>query len=413
MASAWLTPWLSRAGTTASSLNTWGIPLPRQLLGGVLVHTQGQVGLGQQQVGLGLKEQITQVVGGVLPVLGLAAQGHVEADGEAGKIPGAVGVAQVDQLVEFQPQALGELQGIRQRHARFPAVLIVGVKVLVHPAGREGGGVALHLEDDIQEPAGLDGFVVGLRGLLGQLGADLGHLLEVLLSRLLIHGTGQLGIPLDEMAGPLHRQGHALIKIALFLVRSRLQVLLGLLPNTVGAQSQPFFGVGTDVALGVVLLVDLHHLADGIHLGTHRLADLVLQRAALPVGQDVPAELVNVLLPDLEFVLGTGGQSLKLPVHPGGPGLREDHAPPNAGGAVAHNALLRVDADLDLLQGGLQGQGALDTAGLALRSLVAPGNNTRLLNGGIAGLGDHVLFQHPNPLRAGQAGDAADQFHLH
>lgn len=57
----------------------------QQFLGRILIDSQGQIGLGQQQLGLSLEEQIAQLVGRIGAVRLLAADGDVEADGEPGK----------------------------------------------------------------------------------------------------------------------------------------------------------------------------------------------------------------------------------------------------------------------------------------------------------------------------------------
>ena len=84
---------------------------------------------------LRLQKQIAQLVGGVRAVKVLSADGNVEADREAGEVLGAVGIAQIDKLVEFQPQTFCDLQRILQRHPVCAAVGEIGIQVLIHPSG--------------------------------------------------------------------------------------------------------------------------------------------------------------------------------------------------------------------------------------------------------------------------------------
>ena len=303
-------------------------------------------------MGLGLEEQVAQFIGRVGTVFFLPADGHIEADGEAGEVFGAVGVAEVDQLVEFEPEALGDLKGILQCHAGLAAGFIVWVEILIHPSGREGGGIALHLQDDVEEPSGLNGLLIGLRWIQSQLLADAGHFQEVLLVGFMVKMFRQLGVAVHENGRALHGDDDALVEIPL-LAFCFFHMGLGFHADACRAKAQPFFRTRADVALGVILLVDLYHLGDGVHLGTHRCADLVLEGSAFPIRQDLLPEFFNVLLPDLEAVLRPGRQGLKLPVHPGGAGLGEHHAATDTRGAVANDTLVRLDADGDPGQGGL------------------------------------------------------------
>ena len=212
------------------------------------------------------------------------------------------------------------------------------------------------------------------------------------------------------MARALHREHHALKKQ--LLPAGRVDQMIQRLPaQAVGAERQPFARVGADMALRMVLLIDLDHLCDGVHLRPDGLAHLILQRAPLPVGQDLLAKLRHILRMDLEPVLRAGGQRFKLPVHPRRAGLRKDHAAADAGGAVAHDPLVRLDADGHLLQRCLQRLRTLDAAGLSLRLPVAFCDDTRLLDGGIARLVQHFLFEHRDPVGHRQRFDRLDHIH--
>ena len=86
---------------------------------------------------LRLQEQIAQLVRGVRAVELLSADGNVEADREAGKIARAARVAQIDDLVEFEPQTLCDLQCVSVRHAAGAAEPVIRVQILIHPSLRK------------------------------------------------------------------------------------------------------------------------------------------------------------------------------------------------------------------------------------------------------------------------------------
>ena len=176
---------------------------------------------------LRLQKQITQGVGGVAAVGVLAADGHVEADGEAGKVAGAVGIAQVDHLIELQPQAFGQFQRLGKRHARFHAALKVGEEILIHAPGREGGGVALHLQDDVKEPGGLQSLVIRLGRPPGELAADAGHFGEARLGVFGIEVFRQIGVAAHEGLRALHDDLYAAVEVAL-VCRGVFQMFLRL-----------------------------------------------------------------------------------------------------------------------------------------------------------------------------------------
>ena len=73
-----------------------------------------EVWLWQANVVLGFQEQVGEQVGGILPVTGLSSDGHIEADGEAGKKFRTVCVSHVDDLVELNEQGINQLNGTPQ-----------------------------------------------------------------------------------------------------------------------------------------------------------------------------------------------------------------------------------------------------------------------------------------------------------
>ena len=174
--------------------------------------------------------------------------------------------------------------------------------------------------------------------------------------------------------------------------------------DAIRPKREPFAGIGTDMPLRVILLVDLDHLGDGVHLRADGPAHPVLQRAPLPIGQDLVSELRHILLMDLEPILRARGERLKLPVYPRRAGLREYHAAPDAGRSVAHDPLARFDADAHFLQRRLQ---RLMGDAVVFHLCDDPG----LLNGGIAGLVEHLLLEHRDPLGHWQRADDFECIH--
>ena len=89
-------------------------------------------------------------------------------------------VPQVDDLVELEPERLHQVERASQIQAPGPEVgLEVRVEVLVGAAWREGGGVRLEVEQDEEEPKGLDRLVEGVGTAVRKLGADARHLAQV------------------------------------------------------------------------------------------------------------------------------------------------------------------------------------------------------------------------------------------
>ena len=99
------------------------------------METDGEIGLGQAQMLLGFQKQEGQVVDKIISLLILAAGDDVEADGKTREEFGAVGISQVDDLVEFQPQALDDLKRffLIQRPG-LNISIIIRLQVTVHPA---------------------------------------------------------------------------------------------------------------------------------------------------------------------------------------------------------------------------------------------------------------------------------------
>ena len=362
-----------------------------------LVEAGGQVGLRQEDVALGLEEQVRELVRLVAARLVPAAEGDVEADREAREERRAVRVPQVDDLVELEPERLDELEGTRPvQPAGVDVRAVVGVEVLVGAARRERRGVALHVEQREQEPERLDRLVEGLGAADAQLVADPGDLAEVGDA---LGGLGRGGhvrrevrVPAHEVHRRIEDDEHGVVELA--LVGRRGRGPRGRLGADAGrTQADPLRGVGADVALGVVLLVDLDHAGDGVEKGAVLGPEGVLEGLALPVREDPLAEGGGVLGVDVELVLGPRRHRVELAVDPADAGLREDDAAANTGGAVADDELVRVDVDVEPAHRLGEGQGALARGAVALVGLVDVGDDQRLLDRQVARLIEHPLLE--------------------
>ncbi|MPM38041.1 hypothetical protein SDC9_84664 [bioreactor metagenome] len=135
----------------------------------------------------------------------LPADGNVEANRESREVFCAAAAAQIYDLVELKEQAFDQFQrGFVCQCTGSEISFIIRVEILIHPPGRKRGGVALHLENDIQKPARLHRFTEGLRRALAQRVAHAGNLQEFFLAgRRLRHLARKRGIAAHEQASPL------------------------------------------------------------------------------------------------------------------------------------------------------------------------------------------------------------------
>ena len=137
-----------------------------------------------------------------------------------------------------------------------------------------------------------------------------------------------------------HRDG-ALEELALLGGRPRRGRAAASRAEAGGPDRDPPRGVGADVALRVVLLVDLHHAGDGVELGAV-LGAGACPRGVLPCqyGRIRSRKVVTSSGRTLNLSCGRVGQPLDLLVDPGDAGLREHDAGADARGAVADDELL-------------------------------------------------------------------------
>jgi hypothetical protein len=144
--------------------------------------------------------------------------------------------------------------------------------------------------------------------------------------------------------------------------------------------AEPGPDIGDDVALGMVLLVDLDHLGEGRDLLSLLPVDVILEGLPLPEGEDLVEEARPVRRMDEEGVLFPRREFVDLFLDPGDSRLGEDHSVAGAAGPVADEEFVLVDADADALEGGTEGLGPLDGARFASVASVAFGDDASLLD---------------------------------
>ena len=113
------------------------------------------------------------------------------------------------------------------------------------------------------------------------------------------------------------------------------------------ARVQPRLDVGKNVPLGVVGLVEREGLAThGLaHIVGNARGDGVFQRLAAPVGENLLAQLPDLLRADVEAILGSRRQDFQLLIHPIHCPFGRDDAHTRQQGSVGDDQLVRVDGD--------------------------------------------------------------------
>ena len=378
----------------------------QEFLGAVGVDPDGQAGLVALDLLGGLQGHEGDGVGAVPPLPGLAPHGEVLELVVPGEVVGGVGGDGPHPLGVLQPQGVDELLGeVRGDGVLLQIGLIVGVHVLVEPAGVEGQGVFRQDAPHLDEPQKLDGLVEALGGILGDSPAVGGDLPELggpagVLFRL-SHLVGGLGVPVGVADDALGGQEDGFIEV-LFL-----QVLgvRGVQGGDVGLRlpedapealfEQHVLVVGGDLPhglppLGVVVQdAGVHADLPGV-LGEPGQEGL-LQGFALPVGEDLLPDEGPLLVGHEVGVLGPGGEGIHLPVHP---------QPGELGGEDAalaelpdgpHHQLAGEDMDLQPVAAVIEGLGPADGHGLALGGLVGFGPDLGPLGGDLGLCVDVIL----------------------
>ncbi len=233
----------------------------QQFPAGVPVQPHREIGLRQPQVVLRLEEQQRQVIVGVVALFVHTANRDIEPDGEPREVLRRVLVAQIDDLVEFQPQRLEDLQGFLFREPALPDVFfIIRPEVLVHAPGRERRSVGFHVEDREQEPKRLHRFVEGLCPAVRKRLADIRQIQQIIPISFVLRRCflQQPGISPHEGPGAFHHENHRIVELRVFRVLFLRPP--GLFRQPRRTEFQPQLRVRTDVSLCMVLLVDLHDL---------------------------------------------------------------------------------------------------------------------------------------------------------
>ena len=141
----------------------------------------------------------------------------------------------------------------------------------------------------------------------------------------------------------------------------------------------PFRLVRTDVALGVVLLIQL---ADHLALSDLRRksrADIILQRHPFPEGDQLLEEIFPILRPYMKLILGPRLQIVNLSFQPLDPALREYDSGAGFFRPVSDDNLPVADADSDMLHGLPKSPGPLPGHRFSAVLPIRPGNQLRLL----------------------------------
>ncbi len=227
----------------------------------VAVQPHREIGLRQPQVVLRLEEQQRQVIVGVVALFVHAANRDIEPDGEPREVLRRVLVAQIDDLVEFQPQRLEDLQSFLFREPALPDVFfIIRPEVLVHAPGRERRSVGFHVEDREQEPKRLHRFVEGLCPAVRKCLADIRQIQQIIPISFVLRRCflQQPGISPHEGPGAFHHENHRIVELRVFRVLFLRPP--GFFRKPCRSKFQPQLRIRTDVSLCMVLLVDLHDL---------------------------------------------------------------------------------------------------------------------------------------------------------
>ena len=377
-----------------------------ELLRAVGVDADGEARLVALDLFGGLQGHVGHGVGGVLAVARAAADGQVLELVIAGKVVGGVGGDGPHPLGVLQPEGLDQLLGKVLGDGAFGQVgLVIGVHVLVEAAGVEGQRVFGEDGAYLHEPEELDGLIEALGGILRHAAAVFGDHAQFLgalgVGFLARHALGLVGVAVgvaDDAAGGPER---GLIEVALLLVLRVRHVelgdlLLGLPDEAAEALlEEHVLIVGGDLAHG---LAPLGVAVDdaGVHadvLGVLRQAgqEGLLQALALPVGEDLLAHELALLVGHLIRVLRAAGEGVHLPVHPQPGELGREDAALAVLADGAHHQLAVKDVDGQLVAAVIERARALDADRQALGLLVGFGPEPGSL-AGEGGLGVYIIL---------------------
>ena len=207
------------------------------------------------------QKQKAQLIAYILTMDILSADSDIEADWKAGKVLCAVFITQIDDLIEFQPQAFNDIQrSLRIQTSKLPVLAIIRIQYFIQTSGREAGGIAFHMQDDKQNPHGLYRLMKRFSRPFGQRLTDFCRLYHILLPvRMLLCFLLQfIMIPHQKAAYSIHHKKNAFIEGSLLLLTVQ-QVLLCLLFQAGRPLFQPLTDIGADMSLCMILLIDFYN----------------------------------------------------------------------------------------------------------------------------------------------------------
>ncbi len=231
-----------------------------QLGGSVFIKPDAQVGLRQSEIVLRLQTKQRHLVVCVLSLRVHAAKRDIKPNREPGEILCRILIAQIDDLIEFQPQALQQDERpVLVDSSLGDVPFVKRIQILVHAPGRERGSVGFHVENHEQKPNRLHGLVERARAAFAQVFANRRDFGQFLFP---VHRQDQIVVTLHEMDRAFHDEDDAFVKLA-FVFGARFQLFerLGFQPGR--SFFEPAFHVRANVALGVVFLVDFHDFGAG------------------------------------------------------------------------------------------------------------------------------------------------------
>ena len=332
--------------------------LEEELLGVLLAQAHGQRGLDHLDVDARLQHEVAQFVDGVAAIGVEAAQRDVLEGAETGIVLRGGLVPVPNLLAELHPQAFDDFKGVLVAQAAFPVLAVIGNQILIEQPRRIAARVALDEQADEDEIGELQGFVQGVRGIVGDPVAHGGDAFEVAAAGVVgpVHEfAGLLGVAFAQKAEPFAADDHGLPEITLRKILDVVEVqpgevFGGLAPDAVEAEGQDELVKGRDHVAGGAF--DLHVIvadaADG-----EQLMDIlrsacvpeIPERLALPVGIDFLAVEPLLLFRDLVGVLRTGAHRVQFVVEPvvRELGIHMDAA--RHGPGVADDEFVRLDGD--------------------------------------------------------------------
>ena len=307
--------------------------LIQETVGRARMDADREVGVGHREFALGLEEQIGQLVGGVLSLGRLAADGDGFPVGIAFLEFIARGVdVQVDELGHVDPHAFEQFLGfLGGQRAFFNILLVVRIEVLVHAAvGNDGAGLLFDAREHLHEPLALDGFAEVAGRISGHMLANVGHAEQFLLADRIGRCGGGVAGKLRMALRPDHdgvaHDDHGFEERLLFpdihgigQVEAR-QLGLGFVLNVDEAALHGLFIVRDPLERGTVGRGFAHHelglqaafvvIGHAADFGGQHLVEVLMVGLAFPVGGDFFHEDLHVGGIDLEGALFAVGKIL-------------------------------------------------------------------------------------------------------